>query len=141
VPQDPFKNMPGAGPARFLGAVVGFVFAGIGVTVLVFMWAAPFGEFGSPPLFFRIFASFIAIAFVGFGGTIGVTALRARGRFPAAPDASGPRAGSAPGPVPPAGGYTCPNCGAPLGEQADVSPSGDVKCPFCGRWFNIHRAV
>jgi hypothetical protein len=133
--------MPGAGPARFLGAVVGFVFAGIGVTVLVFMWGAPFGEFGSPPLFFRIFASFIAIAFVGFGGTMGVTALRGRGSFPVAPDASGPGAGSAPGPVAPAGGYKCPNCGAPLGEKADVSPAGDVKCPFCGRWFNTHRAV
>ena len=137
MPQDPQKNVPGAGPARFLGAVVGFVFAGIGVTVLVFMWAAPFGEFGSPPLFFRVFASFIAIAFVAFGGTIGVTALRGAGGISAVPRPVPPAGGPAPANA--AGGYRCPNCGAPLGDKADVSPSGDVKCPFCGRWFNVNR--
>jgi hypothetical protein len=137
VSGDPFKNLPGAGPARVLGAVVGFVFAGIGVTLLVFMWAAPFGEFGSPPLFFRIFASFIAIAFVAIGGTTGVTALRG-GSF-AVPRPTPPTAG--PAPAGPTGGYRCPNCGAPLGDKADVSPSGDVKCPFCGRWFNVNRTA
>ena len=35
-------------------------------------------------------------------------------------------------------GYDCPNCGAALGKEADVSPSGDVKCGYCERWFNIH---
>jgi hypothetical protein len=136
--QDPLKNVPGAGAARFMGAIMGFVFAGIGVTVLVFMWGASFDEFGSPPLFFRIFASFIAIAFVGVGGTIGVTALRRGGGLPMPPGATSP--GTGPVQAGPAGGYKCPNCGAPLGEKADVSPSGDVKCPFCGRWFNVHRA-
>jgi DNA-directed RNA polymerase subunit RPC12/RpoP len=135
VAEDPFKNVPGAGAARFVGAVMGFVFAGIGLTVLVFMWGAPFDEFGSPPLFFRIFASFIAIAFVGMGGTMGVSALR--GGF-AKPGETLRRASPDAPPAAPAG-YKCPNCGAPLGEQADVSPSGDVKCTFCGRWFNVHR--
>ena len=136
--QDLRRNLPGAGPARFLGALVGFVFAGIGLTLLIFMWGAPFDEFGSPPLFFRIFASFIAIAFVGFGGTMGFAALRGGAGLSAPPRTtlSGPHSV----PTTPAGGYKCPNCGAPLGESADVSPSGDVKCPFCGRWFNIHRA-
>ena len=139
--QDPLRNMPGAGAARFVGAVMGFVFAGIGVTVLVFMWGAPFGEFGSPPLFFRIFASFIAVAFVAIGGTSGVMALWGGGEF-ASPtnrmrDVGAPRSPQAV----PAGGYKCPNCGAPLGEKADVSPSGDVKCTFCGRWFNVHGAA
>ena len=134
--QDPLRNVPGVGAARFVGAVVGFVFAGIGVTVLVFMWGSSFDDFHSPPLFFRIFASFIAIAFVGVGGTMGVTALRG-GRGFSAPAV--PTRTHGPGPVP-AGGYKCPNCGAPLGEKADVSPSGDAKCTFCGRWFNVHRA-
>ena len=141
--QDPLRNMPGARAARGMGAVMGFVFAGIGVTVLVFVWGAPFGEFGSPPLFFRIFASFIAIAFVAVGGTIGVTALRGGGELASSlnrlRDAGAPLPPQA-GPAP-AGGYKCPNCGAPLGEGADVSPSGDVKCTFCGRWFNVHRAA
>jgi hypothetical protein len=140
VPQDPLKDVTGEGAAKFLGAVVGFVFAGIGVTVLVFMWGAPSGEFGSPPLFFRIFASFIAIAFVGFGGTIGVTALRGGGGISAVPRRPAPPS-TGPAPVGRAGGYQCPHCGAPLGDRADVSPSGDVKCPFCGRWFNVNRVA
>ncbi|HVE59795.1 MAG TPA: hypothetical protein VNB22_23485 [Pyrinomonadaceae bacterium] len=35
--------------------------------------------------------------------------------------------------------YQCKNCGAALGEKADVSPSGDVKCSYCNKWFNIHK--
>src|SRR3954453_3343511 len=105
---------------------MGFVFAGIGVTVLVFMWGAPFGEFGSPPLFFRIFASFIATAFAAVGGTIGVTALRGGGELASRLNRFGGAAGQIPGQgsAGPAG-YKCPHCGAPLGERADVSPSGD----------------
>jgi hypothetical protein len=138
--QDPLRNMPGAGAARFLGAVVGFVFAGIGVTVLVFMWGTPTDSFGAPPLFFRIFASFIAVAFVGVGGTIGVTALRGGRGLTSSADSLRDTAGT-PATAAGAVGYKCPHCGAPLGEKADVSPSGDVKCTFCGRWFNVHRAA
>ena len=136
---DPLGNVPGAGAARFVGAVMGFVFAGIGVTVLVFLWGTPADSFGAPPLFFRIFGSFIAIAFVGVGGTIGVTALR--GSKALSPAGSTRNAGADAAAVGRSAGYKCPHCGAPLGEKADVSPSGDVKCTFCGRWFNVHRAA
>jgi hypothetical protein len=124
VAQDPFKNVPGAGAARFVGAVFGFVFAGIGVTVLVFMWGSSFDDFDSPPLFVRIFASFIAIAFVAVDAGMGITALRGGGELPSVPAGSAGTAG--PTSAAPAGGYTCPNCGAPLGGRADVSPSGAV---------------
>ena len=139
--QDPLGNVPGAGAARFVGAVMGFVFAGIGLTVLVFMWGTPSDAFDAPPLFFRIFASFIAIAFVGVGGTIGVTALRAGRGLSSAPAGTLPQDAAALVRSQSIAGYKCPNCGAPLGERADVSPSGDVKCTFCGRWFNVHRAA
>ena len=136
--QDPIKSLPGAGAARFVGAVMGFVFAGVGVTVLVFMWGASSDEFGAPPLFFRIVASFIAIAFVAVGGGMGMAALMGGGGGGGAgPHAAGALNGMAPPSQ--AAGYKCPNCAAPLGEKADVSPSGDVKCAFCGRWFNVHR--
>ena len=124
-----------AAGARFIGAVFGIVFFGIGLTVLVFMWTASFGEFGSPPLFFRIFASFIAIAFVAVGGTIAASSIFGGKMMSmvASPDATATT--SSPSPQT---GYVCPNCGASLGEKADVSPLGDAKCPFCGTWFNIH---
>jgi len=63
------------GPPPF-ARLMGIVPLGIGITVIAFLWGAPFGEFGSPPLFFRFFGSFIAPAFVMvgvgilFGGTM-----------------------------------------------------------------------
>jgi DNA-directed RNA polymerase subunit RPC12/RpoP len=135
------------GGHRFVAALVGFIFAGIGVTVIAFLWGAPFGEFGSPPIFFRIVGSFIALAFVGVGGSTGVAALAGRGlsspldRSDVVDDEDGGREESSAGEVSPAqGGYRCPRCGAPLGRQADVSPSGDAKCAYCRAWFNIHNA-
>jgi len=142
-------NLPygsGLGAARFVGAVAGFVFAAIGVTVIVFLWGTPFDDFHSPPLFFRIFGSLIAIVFVAVGGSIGVASLRGTGpgmiATPPAtsPGAPEPHRSGGPGENRP-GAYQCPNCGAPLGASADVSPSGDAKCAFCGRWFNVHRSV
>jgi hypothetical protein len=130
--QKPPNVQTGAG--RVMGTVVGLAFAGIGLTVLVFMWAAPFDEFGSPPLFFRIFASFIAVMFVAVGGIGARASLRYRA--PSLPQAGAAAPSSATKPV---AGYVCPHCGAPLGDRVEVSPSGDVKCGFCGRWFNIHR--
>ena len=47
--------------------LIGLFPLGIGLTVLGGLWLAPFGEFHSPPLFFRIFGSIIALAFVTFG--------------------------------------------------------------------------
>lgn len=36
--------------------------------------------------------------------------------------------------------YECNNCGATLGDDADVSPQGDVKCAYCRQWFNINES-
>jgi hypothetical protein len=129
--------------ARLVAGVFGFVFGGIGLTVLIFLWAAPVDDFGSPPLVFRVFGSFIAIAFVAFGGAMLYGALSGRGMVARRTLANGATTfGQAPapsGPAAPAGGYQCPNCGAPLSDDADVSPMGDVKCAFCKTWFNIHQ--
>lgn len=133
---DPTEIVP-----RIVGGVFGFAFLGIGLTVLGFLWSAPFGEFGSPPLFFRLFGSFIAVVFVAVGGAIAfgsifgkmdkINQVRHRmGRRRGTPDVpSGARSDM---------GYTCTSCGAPLASNADVSPHGDVKCTHCDRWFNIH---
>jgi hypothetical protein len=128
--------------ARFVGAVAGIAFFGIGLTVIGFLWFGDDG-FGSPPVFFKLFGSFIAMVFVAVGGTMAVSAIaggallkghRHNTLMPL--DTASPRASTS-SPLPNVG-YTCPNCAAALGEGADVSPLGDVKCPFCGRWFNIH---
>jgi hypothetical protein len=127
----PQRQSPLSGLGRFIGAVFGFVFGGIGLTVLGFLW----GErgFGEPPLFFKLFGSFIAIAFVAFGATFFLAAIKGPGSQPestrtASTDVA-PGTGS---------GYQCPSCSARLGEGADVSPKGDVKCGYCKQWFNIH---
>lgn len=117
------------GPARFLGAVIGFIFAGLGLTVLGFLWTA--SGFGEPPLFFKVFGSFIALAFVALGGTAFFSALKAQ---PASSTSTATES-----PFRTGGSYTCPACGARLGESVDVSPGGDVKCDYCRKWFNIHR--
>jgi hypothetical protein len=133
--------MPSAlppGPLPLIARVMGVVPLGIGLTVLGFLWGAPFDEFGSPPLVFRLFGSFIALAFVltGLGMFFSGTALaKAQDRLAGAevlPDAVPPDdrpLGTA---------FACPKCGAPLGKNADVSPHGDAKCGYCNSWFNIH---
>ncbi len=126
---------------------------GIGMTVLIFLWSAPFGEFGSPPLFFRVFGSFIALAFVLTGIAIFVGAgkigdprrmaqkLQEMQKELGATQPMGSSSVTQPdATVKPKVGYECPNCGAAMGKEADVSPSGDVKCGYCERWFNIHSA-
>jgi hypothetical protein len=35
--------------------------------------------------------------------------------------------------------YECPNCGASVGEDSEISPSGDIKCAFCKSWFNVYN--
>ncbi len=126
----PQPNLP-AGPGRFIGGVFGFAFGGIGLTVLGFLWGHR--GFGEPPLFFKLFGSFIALVFVAVGGAAFFAALKG------APPSAG-KAGSA-GRDAQTGEdsrYKCPACGAGLGEGADVSPKGDVKCGYCRQWFNIH---
>ena len=126
----PQARLQPSGPGRIIAAVFGFVFGGIGLTVLGSLW----GErgFGEPPLFFKLFGSFIAIAFVAVGGITLFAAIKGPPALPentgAASDATS-HAGS---------GYQCPACAARLGEGADVSPKGDVKCDYCKQWFNIH---
>lgn len=140
-------NVPAAG--RFIGGVFGLIFFGIGLTVIISLWAEPFGGFGSPPLFFRVVGSFIALAFVTMGGTVAYGALfgslpdparHLPGRSPFDETATERSTGDdAASPAQrPVAGYVCPQCGAPLSDDADVSPHGDVKCTYCDRWFNIH---
>ncbi len=120
--------------AHVLGRLIAIVPLGIGVTVLVFLWGAPFGEFHSPPLFFRVFGSFVALGFVLVG--LGI-AFAKTSRHPGLHQ--GPPPSDPPPPAPPtAGGYTCPHCNATLQQDAEASPLGDVKCAYCGSWFNIH---
>jgi hypothetical protein len=136
-----------------MARLIGIVPLGIGLTVLTFAWSNEFdGGFGNIPIFFRIFTSFIALAFILTGGAIvfagtkgGQSALvnqaldlqkqlqegmRARGMTPPAEQKPAPQMTSE--------GYVCPSCNAPIGTNADVSPHGDVKCTHCGRWFNVH---
>lgn len=124
--------------ARFVGAVTGFVFMGVGLTVLVFLWSQPFGGFGSPPLFFRIFGSFVAIPFMAIGGFSAFAALtgKPRGKLNMMNSNTVPSSGDSAK----QGTYSCPKCNASLSDGVEVSPSGDVKCEYCKSWFNIHHA-
>lgn len=116
--------------------LIGIVPLGIGLTVLGFLWVPAFNEFDAPPLFFRIFGSFVALFFVLLGGGMIAASSGLRGlRLPRPVE---PRI-SPEAPQPGDAGYQCAHCGATLGEKADVSPHGDAKCAHCGRWFNIHR--
>ena len=127
---------------KFIGGAMGLIFAGIGVTVLVFLWGMPFGEFGSPPVFFRIFGSFIALAFVVIGGSmplavfVGTSAVNKFMNNTI--DQNESLDEEITGNIQTS--YTCQRCGAPLGNDAEVSPHGDVKCAYCSVWFNIHSS-
>lgn len=116
--------------ARLVGAVIGCVFAGIGLTLLGFLWSQPFGGFHSPPLFFRIFGSLIAIPFAFIGGFTAFKAITVSAERHLPSKRSEMR---------PSQSYACPHCNAPIGDESDVSPSGDVKCTYCKSWFNIHH--
>lgn len=127
---------------RIVFGTFGLAFAGIGITVISFLWLTPFHGFDSPPLFFRIFGSFIALVFVVVGGTTLLGAVLGDRML----SKVGPGQAAIPGfvadqattPLVNPTTYRCTNCGAHLGKEADVSPLGDVKCAFCHRWFNIH---
>ena len=104
------------------------IFGFIGVAVLFFLWFGGDG-FGSPPLFFRVFGSFIALGFMAMGFGVPFGAIKKAKSLAHGEGTDGSAEG---------GGYQCPNCGANL-KDAEVSPSGDVKCSYCDGWWNIHR--
>lgn len=113
------------------------LFGCVGVAVLIFIWS-PSDMSMDPPLIFKIVGSFIATMFMVMGFGVPLSAIKAAR---CADDAgSAPSAGPSPGGDAKAGGYRCPNCGAGLGPDQEVSPSGDAKCTYCKRWWNIHRA-
>jgi len=125
---------------KMVGAVVGLVFAGIGITVIAFLWGTPRNDFFAPPLLFRVFGTFIALAFVAVGCAVFYGAVSAAGplarsvadNMEETPDREEPEAEAA------ADTYTCPHCGAPVADGSDVSPHGDAKCHYCSGWFNVH---
>ena len=124
--------------------------AGIGVTVLFALWGGPFSF---APFFFKVFGSFIACFFImsGVGNIKAAEKLGDPRRMAQTlqemqnefsgnqPERDSSSDGSGEKREPKVG-YDCPNCGAALGKEADVSPSGDAKCGYCERWFNIHNA-
>lgn len=123
--------------------IMGIIPLGIGLTVLGFLWLTPFDSFHSPPLFFRVFASFIALGFVLTGIKISSTSPAAmieemKARQRALRDAAliPPETSASP---PSPGKLKCPNCGSSP-QTGEVSPHGDVKCDHCSRWYNVHTA-
>lgn len=118
------------------------LFGVIGLVILRFLWA-PSDSFMAPPAIFRAIGSLVALGFMimGFGVPLSALLHRRRTGRPAddlpeagvSPDASAPPTATA--------GYRCPNCGAALGPEQEVSPSGDAKCGYCKRWWNIHRSA
>jgi hypothetical protein len=142
--QDPRKQIDQTTTGGLIvGVVTGIAFFGIGLAVLFFMWGGD-GRFHDPPVFFKIFASLIALPFVAVGATLAVGSFKALAggesvtstvnqlKDSGTENAERAKGGHAT--------YVCPRCGAPLSENADVSPHGDTKCVHCGGWFNIHKA-
>ncbi|TWT43514.1 hypothetical protein KOR42_44550 [Thalassoglobus neptunius] len=125
--------------------LMGIVPLGIGFTVLVFVWSQPFNGFGDIPVFFRLFASFVALGFILQGAALlsgqftdpnKLKAMLERMR----PDV--PKNSTTDEETPKSNtelSYSCSNCGAALSPKAEVSPHGDTKCDHCGKWFNIYN--
>lgn len=123
--------------------MIGIVPLGIGLTTLVSLWGEPSGGFHSPPLFFRMFGSFIALGFVMFGCFfLFFKPASPAERVKALQDElreAGLTETQVAGEPPTPGKLKCPNCGSSPGK-AEVSPHGDVKCDHCSRWYNVHAA-
>ncbi|MEZ5973608.1 MAG: hypothetical protein R3E96_01835 [Planctomycetota bacterium] len=117
----------------FLARLIGLFPLGIGATVLLFLWTEQ--GWGAPPLFFRVFGSFVAGFFVLIG-LIFLTGKKSADFAEVQRLAS--RTGTGPVPGPPSAGDRCPNCQAPLTADLAVSPHGDVRCGHCNQWYNVH---
>lgn len=104
------------------------IFGFIGIALLVFLWGSGNG-FHSPPLFAKIFGSFIALGFMAMGFGVPLSAIKKSKELSKSGGAMPEDSGN---------GYGCPNCGGNV-TDAEVSPSGDLKCPYCNSWWNIHR--
>ncbi len=127
-------------PQRIFAAIFIGVFGCIGITILIFMWGGFEDGFGEPPLFFRIFASFIAIAFIA-SSAMGIrSALRGKPLRPGGMRRRSGRKSFEPAQRVEGDDYSCPNCGSGLETDIEISPSGDVKCPYCKTWFNVRRS-
>jgi DNA-directed RNA polymerase subunit RPC12/RpoP len=128
---------PAKAPLPFFFLAFFGLFGCVGVAVLIFLWS-PSHSFSGPPLIFKVVGSFIAMMFMVMGFGMPISAIKAsRARKDARPAET--EVGTSAGTQPTAG-YRCPQCGAGLGHEQEVSPSGDVKCIYCKRWWNIHRA-
>jgi hypothetical protein len=110
---------------------------GVGLTVLGFLWFSS-DAFGGPPLFFKIFGSFVALGFVAFGAVPLLAAIyggSAVAGWKQSLDNTRAANQSAA-----ATNFACPHCSAPLADLADVSSAGDVQCSFCQGWFNTRTS-
>lgn len=129
---------------RIVTGAFGIAFGGVGLCVLGFMWLSPADDFHTPPLFFRVFASLLAIPFVAVGGSALYAAVTGQlmttkpvehlHQFAQQIRASTHIEGSTNSSIP--AKLACPQCGAPTGT-ADISPLGDVKCSHCQNWYNV----
>jgi hypothetical protein len=110
--------------------LVSVIFGVIGLTIFE-MWNALFNKFGSPPLFFRVFASLIGLAFIafGFGVTFSKSGNHKGATFTKLSQTLRQTGGSKK--------YKYPHCSGDI-ENQEVSPSGDVKCEYCGKWYDVH---
>jgi hypothetical protein len=116
--------------------VFGALFGCIGLVILAFIWIVPFGQnnpFDGAPLFFCLFISCIALAFVGFA-TLWIIIIwkimpamqsshavfrKLRSFNPTYPETINKRS------IP----IACPSCGAKLVQDEQTSPEN---CTFCG---------
>ena len=125
-----------------MARLIGIAPLGIGLSVWGFLWFSPWNDFGSPPLFFRVFGSFVALPFVLIGsGILFGRATSTAEQLKTLRDElrETDLAETASTPLPQPGKLKCPNCGSSPGT-AEVSPHGDLKCDHCSRWYNVHTA-